>query len=206
MALFKEKYCAKCGKKTNMMMRTTLGDKTCVCDDCTTSIPTYIKNGLKSYNYEAFEELLEYAQYSQSRIKPEFHQTHAFKSIHLDATHGYFYINEGMLSTPLYLQIEEVDVFDLEYDPEKFKGGTFSNTVSGPVKMTLKMVNPHVDYTTELASNVKSQAVLKKGIFKDSVQYNNPKGMDEFLLAFEEAQDVFLQADTRNRFHFKKER
>lgn len=202
MGLFKEIHCASCGKKTNLIQRTRLKDDQYVCSECTSNIPSFVKHGLSEhYTYADFQKLKEYIEYSGRYIGMKFHETHHYESLHLDANNGYFYFDHGFMSKPFYLQVENVVGIDLIFEPEVYKEGIFTEKVKGDVKMVLGVSGPHIVHTETVAFGTKGNAKLKKGIFKDKVEYENPKGMDEFIAAFQETHERFEYV-TENRFQF----
>lgn len=204
MGLFKEIHCDHCGEKTNVITRTKLKDGKYICSKCTSMVPHYIKTHLWNYEYNDFVKLRQFINYSEQTASKLFKETHAFLSLHLDSEHGLFYFAPGLLSTPFYFQVEDVESISLEYDPDKFKEGFFSDKVTGTVKLKLKMRHPYLDYEKELASGVKASAHLKQGVFKDKVEYDNPKGMDEFIAQFQDAYTRFAyRIDRSDRFEFE---
>lgn len=198
MGLFKEHACACCNKKTNMVTRSKLKDGNYVCLDCKPAVPTYVMNCLREYDLEAFHELKKYATYSETVLRSKFKKTNSFYSIHLDANHGLFYIDGGALSSKLYLKIEDIESFELWYEADKYKGTTFTEKVTGNIKLSIVMRNPYFQYETDLASGVKADAHLK-GIITKKVEYKNPKGMDEFKQQFIETYNKFVMTPDLSR-------
>jgi hypothetical protein len=192
MALFKEINCVHCGKKTTPIIRTRLKDDTYVCNTCKSTIPTYIRNCLDNYDRDDFEWLVRYMAFSNEKISKVFKQTHHYECLHLDATHGYFYISGSMLTDRLYLQIEDVESITLEYVPEVVKEGFLTDKVKGDVMMKLEVNAPHFRLSKKIASGVKAEANLKKGVFSNKVKYENPKGMDAFIAQFQDTYNRFL--------------
>lgn len=204
MGLFKEILCDHCGEKTNIVTRSKLKDGKYICSKCTSMVPHYIKVHLWNYEYKDFVKLKQYINYSEHTASRVFKETHSFLSLHLDSENGLFYFTQGLMSTPVYFQVEDVESISLEYDPDKFKEGVFSDKVTGKVTLKLKMVHPYFSYEKDLANGVKASAHLKQGVFKDKVEYDNPKGMDEFIAQFQDAYTQFLYTiDRSNRFDFE---
>ena len=199
MGLFKEINCACCGKKTNMLKRTRLKDDQYVCSDCTSNVPGYIKDNFgKLYDYERFVKLKEYIEYSGRQLGLRFHETNKYETLHLDANNGYLYFDYGFSSKPLYLNVREIDTLELVFEPETYKEGVFTEKVKGDVKMVIGVVNPPFVHTEVIKYGAKADARKKIGLFKDKVEYENPKGMDEFLAAFLQAKTEVLIRETEN--------
>lgn len=199
MGLFKEIHCACCGKKTNLIQRTRLKDDQYVCSECTANIPGYIKSGLgKYYTYEQFTKLKEYIEYSNRYLALKFRETHYYETVHLDAVNGIMYYDHGITAKPLYLEIKNVETFELDFTPETYKEGVFTEKVKGDVKMHMACQNPIFDFTETIRYGAKGDARLKKGLFKDKLEYENPKGMDDLVAAFLQAKTEVLLRESEN--------
>lgn len=187
MGLFKEINCVHCGKKTSMLTRAKLADGQYVCGKCTSKIPSEIMSNLGEYTYEDYKELLRYMEESETSLSKAFKETHSFYSIHIDTQHGLFYL-DTMYPT-VYLKFENLSDFNLTFDPDEVKEGLLGDKVTGKIYYKVKMNTPSFFIDNVLARNVKARAHVKTGIFKDKVEYDNPKGMNEFLHYFESAWD-----------------
>ena len=93
-----------------------------------------------------------------------------------------FYIDS--MFPRVYLKLEEIIDFNMEYVAEEVKEGFLSDKVTGNIYWRLKVNFPYVFKEEVLASGVKAPAKVKKGLLKNSVKYDNPNGMNEFLQYF----------------------
>lgn len=202
MALF-EKTCACCGKSANILTRTTLADGKTLCRKCMDAIPGYLHNGIKSNTIEAYREIRKYLAYSTQTIKPRFKKTHEYLGLILDANNGYLCINDlasSLITKTLYLQVEDITCLDLMYDPDTYKAGFFSESVNGSVSISLATIFPGLEFDDILQTDVKAEANRKIGLFKDKVEFQNPKGQDEFMNQFHAAQMKFLTGNYGGRY------
>ncbi len=182
MGFFKEIYCADCGKKTNILTRTKLADEQYLCYECTADIPSYIQKCLPSYSLEQYRELKKYIEYSNNELSKLFNENHDFYSLHIDTEHEIFYFDSGLFSEPLYLKFSNINDFDLVFSPDELKESMFGDKVTGKIFFKIKMNIPYFYYEKVLAKDVKAKA--KTSFFGSKVEYENPKGMSEFLFYF----------------------
>lgn len=186
MGLFKDIYCAKCGKKTRLLTRTRLADDNYLCSDCTSMIPDYMLDSVrKSYSYQSYNSLLEYIDFSHKVLRPIFQTTHSYYNIHIDVDHGLFYIGRSLNDSTVLLRMRYIDDYALTFTAEELKEGTFGDKVTGRILFRLQMGHPVFYYETILDNYTSVKA--KKAFFGTEYRYENPKGMDDFLLLFEAA-------------------
>ena len=186
MGLFKEIYCAKCRKKTNLLFRTKLTDGNYLCYDCTSMISDYMMDSVRNcYSLDEYQNLVEYIDYSNIALRPIFQETHAYYNIHIDTEHGLFYIGKSVNDNTVFLRMHYIDDYKLTFTAEEIKEGTFGDKISGKVLFRIQMGHPIFYHETILDYNVKVKA--KKAFFDTEYQYENPKGMDEFMMFFEAA-------------------
>lgn len=195
MGLFKEIHCEHCGKKTGMLTRVKLADGTYVCSACKAGIPGYIH--LSDYTYTDFLNLKAYLEESATTLKKQFRENHYFSQIHLDTEHELFYIDS--LGKPLYLKLEDLEEFSLDFTPDELKEGLLSSKVTGKLTLTMKMGHPYFFREEILDSSAKASAQVK-GVFSKKAVYNNPKGMDDFLQFFNSAWNRALEKKQRRLF------
>lgn len=112
MGLFKEKLCAHCGNKAGML-KSTLGDGQYICSKCSKPVPYELSKFWNEYDYQGFQDLLDYLERSDKEYSKKFRETHRFHSLHLDTEHGLFYI-DNMYPT-VYFLLQEVEEFKLEW-------------------------------------------------------------------------------------------
>ncbi len=194
MAMFKEVTCSACGAKAGLLTRSKLKDGTYVCSQCKKKVPGYIKRSLKKYTLEDFQNMKQYLIFSKTNLKATFQETHCYKTVSLDAKHGLFCLEE--LGQNLYLQLHNLADFNLTFEPEKAKEGTWSDNVIGKVQLSFEMHEPYFKREVLIATGVKAPAV-KKGIINKKMVYDMPKGMEDFLLAFHEAWKKALEEENR---------
>ena len=111
-----------------------------------------------------------------------FKETHKFKSLHLDEVNDLLYMDH--IRPKMYIHMDDVEEFDLRYIPATVKEGFLSDKVTGDIHLNFKINIPPFTREEVIAKDVKSTGEIK-GLIKKSVEYNNPKGMDDFVVAFE---------------------
>ena len=194
MGLFKEIYCAECGKKTSMLFRTHLCDGNYLCDDCTACVPSYMKESFrKLYELEGYRAFKEYIKISNEQLRPNFNETHSFYNLHLDASNCLFCMDSYITEKTLFFDMGLITKFGLDYRPEEVKNGLLGEKVKGKIYMELEMEAPYF-YTGEvLADGVKARA--SSSFFGNKVKYENPDGMDDFLYYFNRAWQTALESE-----------
>ncbi len=186
MGLFKDIYCAKCGKKTCLPTRTRLADDNYLCSDCTLLIPDYMLDSVrKSYSFQSYKNLKEYVDFSHKALRPIFQETHAYYNIHIDVDHSLFYIGKSINDNTVFLRMRYIDDYKLTFTAEEIKEGTFGDKITGKILFRLQMEHPVFYYEVVLDNYASVKA--KKTFFGTEYRYENPKGMDEFMLFFEYA-------------------
>ena len=184
MGLFKEKFCAKCGKKVKPLFNVKLKDGNYICMDCFPNAPSYLTNRLDQYTLEKFNDLIDYVNYSKNELSKIFTETHSYKNIHLDSEHGLFYIDE-LTSENLILKLENVENFDFMFSPEEYKEGFLNDKVYGDVLLGITVNVPFFVLEKKIAKHVKTKA--KTSFFGKKVEYEIPQEVSEFNYYFEEA-------------------
>ena len=187
MGIFKDVYCANsnCGEKTKLLTRTRLNDGNYLCGKCTERVPSYMSKSIDSHYYlEDFKAFQRYVEYSDTVLRPMFTETHKYYSLHIDTEHEIFYIGDWIDDKTLFFQFDHLEDFDLVYHAEEFKEGMVGDKVYGRLLLKIKMGYPYFYFEKQLDTHVKAKA--KKSFFGSKVEYENPKGMDEFLLYFVE--------------------
>lgn len=179
MGLFKEIYCAECGRKTGILTRTKLGDGHYVCNKCTSAIPAYVFSAMSQYTLNDYRQLISYIEESNRVLKKVFRETHSFNRLVLDSNNGLLYVED--LQKRLYLKLEDLEDFDLQYIPDEVKEGFLSDKVTGKLCLSLQMAEPRFCREEVLDYRVKARAEVRDGLFRKKATYQNPAGMDEFL-------------------------
>ena len=182
MALFKEIPCVHCGGKTNLITRSKLSDEQYVCSKCTSNIPGAITSCLRDYDYEDFLSLKAYMEESKTQLEKVFKENHSFYGIHIDTEHELFYLDSIYPKT--YLKFENLSECSLEFIADEAKEGVFGVKVTGKIFFKIKMNDPYFFKDEILKEGVKTTARVEKGLFKNTVKYDNPKGMDDFIHYF----------------------
>ena len=186
MGIFKDVYCAVCGEKTKLLTRTRLNDGNYLCSKCTECVPSYMNESLVNhYDLENFQGFQRYVAYSDSVLRPMFAEMHKYYCLHIDTENEIFYIGDRLDDKTLFFQFDQLEDFDLVYHAEEFKEGMVGDKVFGRLLLKIKMGYPYFYYEKQLDTHVKAKA--KKSFFGSKVDYENPKGMDEFLMYFFDA-------------------
>lgn len=193
MGLFKDVYCAECGKKTGLLSRTKLVDGNYLCSECTKRIPVYMQDSFgQYYTLPDYRQFKDYIEYSDEALRPLFHQTHQFYDIHIDTENNLFYIGGFLKNDTVILRFRHIEDFDLIFSVEDFKEGALGDKVTGKILFKIKMNEPLFFYETILMYGAKAKA--KKTFFGSEIKYENPNGMDNFLLFFNSAYLADLEA------------
>lgn len=188
MGLFKEIYCAECGKKTKPFFRTQLIDDNYLCSECMSSIPSYMRESFAlTYLLEDYRALVSHIEESKKELRSIFQETHHYYSIHIDTIHNLFYIGNGIDDQTVFHRFRYISSYKFDFYPEEFKEGTFGDKVSGKILFKILMDIPYFYYEEILARNVKVNA--KKAFFGSEVQYENPRDLQAFLSFFDKAFD-----------------
>lgn len=185
MGLFNEIKCVHCGKKTGLMTRTKLDDGQYICSKCSTGVPISVLSKLNECDYAGFIRVKEYVEYSDNELSKVFKKTHSFHGIHIDTEHKLFYLDRD--HPRIYYKFEEIEDFGMTFSADEVKDGFLSTKVNGNIYYELKLGFPGAYVEEALVKNVKANAKVKKGLVKSTVVYDNPKGMDEFLVYFNNA-------------------
>lgn len=184
MALFNEAYCAHCGKKTNPLSRVKLSDGNYLCKACAGHAPVEVSEDLKNYTYGDFQQVLKCKEASEALGKV-FSPTHSYGDVKLDANNGIVLVSTygGLRYQPL----SNLEKFELVFRAETFNDNIFHPRVKGDVWLEYQLVNPQIEKSTLVKMGAKARAKKEYGFLKDKVHFINPDGMDEFMMAFEEA-------------------
>lgn len=188
MGLFKEINCAVCGKKTSLLSRTKLTDGNYLCGECTSIIPSFMMDSFyTTYSVEDYHSLKHYIEKSNQELRPIFHETHHYYSIHIDTEHKLFYIGSRITNQTVFFRFRYISDYKLLFYAEEFKEGLIGDKVSGKVLFKILMNVPYFYHEEILDRNVKAKA--KKSFFGSEVSCENPKEMDDFLMYFNIAFD-----------------
>lgn len=192
--LFDDIYCKHCGEKTKLLTRMTLADKSALCSGCKAIIPSYMTDSVRNnYSYDDYLTLMEYLEYSDKVLHPQFCETHKYYNIHLDTDHRLMYIDSFFDIKIVYFHLYNVDDLTFTFSAEEFKEGILNDKVTGKVLMSVRMSTPAFYYEKIVDKNAHSKA--KKEFFGTKIKYENPKGMDDFMLFFTAAQVADLEAE-----------
>lgn len=186
MGLFKDINCSHCGAKTNPLTRMKREDGHYLCSQCVSRIPAYMKESVRShYSLQEYQSLLKYIDFSNRTLRPKFHQTHSYYSINIDTENKILYLGYGINDKTLFINLKNVEDFSLSFRAEEFKEGMLGDKVKGELLMTIKVKFPYFYYEEILDYSAKAPA--KKKLLSSRVEYENPRGMEEFLLYFHTA-------------------
>lgn len=183
MGLLSKVECAECRNPAGPIMRVKLNDGNYICSKCARIIPTYAYgNLLQDYSLDDFHAFKKYIQFSKEQLAPIFEETASYYTIHLDDTHGLFYLGNPYDKEKIFLKLENVLIFDLVYNGKEFSSGVTGQKVEGDVLFEIAVSEPFFKHEEKLATGIKAKA--KKTLFGSKVSYENPKGMDDFVQAF----------------------
>ena len=192
MGIFKEINCACCGQKTSLLTRMKLHDGNYLCSTCTAKIPSFMKESVKThYELNDYMTFLEYIEYSNRELRSRFHETHYYYSIHIDTENKLFYLGYDMNEKTVFFNFHSIEDFDLIFKAEVLKEGVLGDKVKGELLLILKMNIPYFYHEEILDYSAKAKA--KKKLLTNTVEYDNPKGMNEFLLFFQTAWSASLE-------------
>lgn len=192
MGIFKEISCAYCGQKTSLLTRIKLHDGNYLCSTCASKIPSFMKESAKAhYKLDDYRVFLEYIEYSNRELRPCFHETHCYYSIHIDTENKIFYLGYDMNEKTVFFNFHNIEEFDLVFKAEELKEGVLGDKVKGELLLILKMNLPYFYHEEILDYSAKAKA--KKKLLSNRVEYDNPKGMNEFLLFFQTAWAASLE-------------
>lgn len=197
MGLFKDIYCADCGKKTNLILRTRLTDGNYLCSTCTARIPKFmLESFYEHYDLENYYSLKQYINYSDTSLRPMFKETNKFHDIHLDAHNRLFYLGYDINEKTVFFHLYCIDDYDITFSAEEFKEGMLGDKVKG--KVLFRITNDYPAFHYETVLDYGAQAKAKKVFFGTEVKYENPGGMDDFLLFFQTAylEDLRILCDS----------
>lgn len=193
MGIFKEINCASCGKKTNILTRTKLHDGHYLCGECLSKIPSHMKDSVKKhYDLENYRGFLDYKDYSDRELRPQFHETQSYYSVHIDTESRLLYLGYDINDKTIFYHFHNVEEFNLIFNAEEYKEGMLGDKVKGELLLVLKVNTPYFYHEEILDYSAKARA--KKKLLSNKVEYENPRGMDEFLLYFQAAWRASLEA------------
>lgn len=179
MGLFKEIFCKECGEKTTMLTRKKIIGQEYLCSKCIKGFPNMIKECLSGYTYEDFLELKEYMHYSDTVLNRVFRETHCYQNLHLDQDNGLLYLSDE--SPRVYIQVGNVELFQLTFEPEKVKEGVLDYKLKGQERLQMIVRKPYISYDKIVDMFAKTKA--ERNILGTKAKYVNPKGVDEFVEA-----------------------
>ena len=185
MTLFQEINCARCGGKTNLITRRKLSDGACVCGKCLSRIPGPIAENVRDLDTKDFEELHHYIYRENKKLGEQFRETHRYKNIHIDTRNNLYYLDT--MSPRVYLKLEYLSEFHLEFVADELKEGFLRDTVTGKVYLKMKSSFPVFYVDRVIAEGVKAGADVKDGLFRKKVTYKNPADLEKFLGFFHSA-------------------
>lgn len=185
MGIFKEEKCVHCGKKAGRVLRQKLKTGEYICGDCWHGMTVSMLSSLRNCDYEGFLRLLDYVDYSNNELSKMFKENHSYQGIHIDTENRLFWL-EGD-NPRIYYKFEEITEFDMQFVADEAKDGLLGAKVTGKIYLNLRLGFPEICKEEVLAKNVKAKAKVKEGLFKSKIIYDNPKGMDDFLIYFTNA-------------------
>lgn len=195
MGIFKKIYCAECGEETNPFTRYLLSDDNYLCKKCIDKIPFYMFDTFSQVDtLQKYRKMKSYIEYSQKELRPAFHRTSSFNLFNIDAEKGLMYIGADIEDNTAIFKITDVTEIDVKFVPEEYKEKLFSDYMYGMLLSKIKVRKPYFYYEST-QYNVK--VGTKKRWFRNEILYDNPYGMDEFLVRFQEAYDAAVYRENQ---------
>ncbi len=194
MGLFKDIYCAECGKKTKILTRISLSDGNYLCSECSKGIPSYMLDTvLKVYTLDDFRGLKNYLNTTNKEYAQKFRETRSFYTLHVDTENRLLYIGNKIEEKTMFLRLADIVEFDLLFSADEYKEGIVHDKVYGKILFQIKYEYPYFYHEEILAKDVKATA--KQSFFSTKVEYGNPKDMVEFLTFFLLAQNKAIDEE-----------
>lgn len=185
-------YCSASGHKTNLLTRTKLADGEILCYECASIIPRFMYSTVtKRYTLDDYLTLREYVDYSNTHLRPIFHETKSYYILHLDVANRLFYIGQKIDSNTVFFRLRDVEQFDLIFNAQKFHSNLLGDKVTGEILLQLEMKHPYFYCEETLCLNAKGKA--RKMHLGTQIDYENPEGMDEFFVLFMESVNAALE-------------
>jgi len=181
MGLFKEIYCAHCGKKTNIITRMKLKDGNYICGECSDIFPLIMYETVSEYTLSQYQELVAYFDETYKKYGDKFKATHSYLDFDLDSVNRVFSIGYVSGKRTIF-ELKYLEEFDLYYYPLEYKEGFLAEKVVGNISLNIKMSTPEFCFQDDIEKDVK--AVTKSNLLGTKIDVGNPKGMDEFVSQF----------------------
>ena len=133
----KDVYCANCGTRTGLITRQWLLDDKCLCVNCQNKLPAYFQRHYGSLTFEIYSVMASYMSGESKELGKQFKKKHTFLDLQLDAVNGILRYKTAN-ANPLYVKLENILDFSLEYHPHLVQNGASSIT------MTLECIKPYI--------------------------------------------------------------
>ena len=177
-----EVVCANCGKTGKIMFFSTLKDGHRLCSHCKGEIPDEFEFKAKESTFEEFKELYNFMQYTKTNLEPIFtpDYDYSYGSFEVDPIHNLCRVDDGFV-----FEISNIAFYSFNFKAEEFKDGIFSSKVKGDVYLTSLILRNPVGAFKERLINTGVKAKAEKPLFSNTVIYQNPTDLDEFLARFD---------------------
>lgn len=179
--------CSECGEKTSLFSRRDFKDGASICGRCASLIPKWIDPELvENWDFPTFSALKKYLEYSETVLRPMFHETHRYEKLILDFDNGLFCVADNLLNAikkdTVFLELKNLAGYEFQFQPEELQSGILSEKVKGKTAFSFTTLNPPV--VAEFILSYDAKAKAKSNLFKTKVSYEMPKEMTEFESAF----------------------
>ena len=141
---------------------------------------------VENWDFPTFSALKKYLEYSETVLRPMFHETHRYEKLILDFDNGLFCVADNLLNAikkdTVFLELKNLAGYEFQFQPEELQSGILSEKVKGKTAFSFTTLNPPVAAEFILSYDAKAKA--KSNLFKTKVSYEMPKEMTEFESAF----------------------
>lgn len=182
-----EVTCAHCGKVGKTMFYATLKDGSRICPDCIKEIVSPFSFDAKVMDLEKFKEIYDYIQHCRNDLAPIF-------NVDYDFSYGYFEVdpvNKLFRVGTLVHEISSIAAYSFVFRPEQVKDGIFSTKVKGDVRVEALFLEEPIAAYTNYTIKYGAKASAKKSFLTNTVTYDNPEDMEEFMIRFGSLWDEF---------------
>lgn len=170
--------CDICKTKMPFMAKVyKLADGTVLCNKCHSIIPSYMEESAQTlWNNTLYWEFVKYTKYAQKAYESIFSETANYKSIHIDAKNGLFYIADQ--KNKLILDMKYIDKFSISVEKPHLVTniiGSWKN-VHGSIAVMLEMMQPL--FKTDIV--LSSDTILKSDFANGKYEYQLPDKASKF--------------------------
>lgn len=179
--------CAHCKASVNVLSAKKTQDGTPICKSCYDKLPNYTKFRLDETPMAEIKELLEYVEYSEKELRPQFQPNFTFDFFQADTVHGLIKI-ENML-----FKMQNLANYRFSFNPTEAKDGLFRSKVRGSVTAIINTDVPSMHLEEIMAVDVTAKA--KKHWSNNTYEYEYPPKLQEYFDEFNRIVKQFKEAN-----------